>query len=105
MNKKIIIFLVLLILGALSVFIISYLFSGKSEIKIIKDTKVVKEDTQSYLACGCGCCGNNDPIEKCLYKKNGDRLTSIIIEDEILKNSTSCSLMGCSRGTLYKYCD
>lgn len=57
-----------------------------------------------YLACGCGCCGN-EPQQKCLYRSKGDDLSKIIEEEKRVVNEQNCALMGCSFGINYTYCD
>jgi len=64
------------------------------------------ESLQEYLACGCGCCGDEDPIVKqCLYRANGDDLVDVIGNDKKVAESETCILAGCSQGILYSYCD
>lgn len=64
------------------------------------------ESLQEYLACGCGCCGDEDPVvRQCLYRANGDDLTNIIGDDKKVAESETCILAGCSQGILYSYCD
>ena len=58
-----------------------------------------------YIACGCGCCGGAEPVEKCLYHSNGDDIHKIIEDDKRIANSADCALAGCSMGTKYIYCD
>jgi len=66
----------------------------------------VKSDVNSYIACGCGCCGSSSVSnEVCLYKEKGEKLSKIISDDLAVKNSLQCANVGCSVGTLYKYCD
>ncbi len=62
-------------------------------------------DQTTYTACGCGCCFGVTPIKQCLYHSKGDLIEKIIKEDSIIKQSSQCSVMGCSRGTEYYYCD
>ena len=74
----------------------------------VNDNSCMNESEQnfdSYVACGCGCCGGEEPIEKCLYRSNGDDINKIIEENKIAAKSDSCALMGCSLGTKYTYCD
>lgn len=67
----------------------------------------VKEYSQSYTACGCGCCGGVDPnpIQKCLYHSRGEDLREIMKSDEAQRLSPDCKFIGCARGTKYTYCD
>jgi len=60
---------------------------------------------QEFLACGCGCCDGNEPQESCLYKEKGQYIQEIINTDMATKKLVNCDLIGCSQGTLYKYCD
>lgn len=63
---------------------------------------------ESYLACGCGCCGGPGevpPEKKCLDRKNGETLAKVKAMDEKSRKDPQCAMMGCSRGTEYSYCD
>jgi hypothetical protein len=63
-------------------------------------------NSQSYLACGCGCCpGIQNHSISCLYHSKGDDLNNIINQDKVMSQSDSCHAMGCSSGILYQYCD
>lgn len=76
--------------------------------QILSTFKFVDDNSNNagkYLACGCGCCGGTTPKEQCLYKSKGESLEKIQQEDEKLRSSSSCGLMGCSLGVSYKYCD
>ncbi len=59
----------------------------------------------SYVACGCGCCGDVKYIEQCIYRSKGDDLSKIIEEDKKSKQGDLCKLAGCNMGTRYVYCD
>lgn len=64
------------------------------------------ESLQEYLACGCGCCGDENPlVRQCLYHANGDDITDIIGNDKKVAESETCILAGCNQGILYSYCD
>lgn len=71
--------------------------------QILSTFKFIDQDT--YTACGCGCCSGATPQEVCLYKSNGDSLERIKQQDTAAKTSPQCAVIGCSRGTTYKYCD
>lgn len=60
---------------------------------------------ETYLACGCGCCGGVNPVEKCLYRSEGDDLEKIKNQDKAERQNPGCALMGCSFPVLYRYCD
>ena len=60
---------------------------------------------ESYTACGCGCCGGAEPQTQCIYKAKGESLDTIKIQDQAARLNPQCSLMGCSLGTKYTYCD
>lgn len=60
---------------------------------------------ESYVACGCGCCGGAEPVKKCIDRAKGDDLAKIKAEDEKARKRPQCAVMGCSRGTEYSYCD
>jgi|GEM_PF-2669061 len=62
------------------------------------------KEADSYLACGCGCCGNT-PIDQCLYHSKGDDLEKIKTDDEISRKKADCAVAGCSAGVRYHYCD
>lgn len=59
----------------------------------------------SYLACGCGCCGEETAQKQCLYHAKGDDLEKIKASDKAARKSPRCATMGCSFGTEYSYCD
>lgn len=54
--------------------------------------------SQTYVACGCGCCGSAEPVKQCLYHSNGDNLEQIINQDKKSRKNSQCALMGCSNG-------
>lgn len=62
-------------------------------------------DQTTYTACGCGCCPGVTPVKQCIYHSKGDQLEKFIKEDTVIKNSSQCSMMECSRGIEYYYCD
>ena len=64
-----------------------------------------KLEPESYLSCGCGCCGGAEPQEKCLFREQGDSLEDKRESDRRLGESNACDLMGCSLGTKYVFCD
>lgn len=64
-----------------------------------------QSDPNSYTACGCGCCSNTIPKNVCLFKSKNDSIEKIIQEDIDTKSSPQCSVVGCSAGITYKYCD
>jgi len=63
------------------------------------------EYVESYIACGCGCCGGVEPTEKCLYRSKGDKIQKIIEEDKKIAQSSICPNVGCSAPIKYVYCD
>ena len=68
-------------------------------------TKNDKQITDSYIACGCGCCDLDNPKVECLYKSNGDSLQKIIDEDKKSSQSPDCNVVGCNLPVKYIYCD
>jgi hypothetical protein len=74
-------------------------------VKFPEKIKLSPAVSQSYTACGCGCCGGTKPQEKCLYHSKGDNMDEIIQADKKLQSSSSCAAMGCSLGLKYRYCD
>ncbi|MCK5477240.1 MAG: hypothetical protein KAI55_04940 [Candidatus Aenigmarchaeota archaeon] len=61
---------------------------------------------ESYVACGCACCPDIDPEEKCIYHSKGDDLNKIIEEDKKLAQSSICEKrLACSSPIKYIYCD
>ena len=68
-------------------------------------------EAQTYLACGCGCCGGGPddgemrPVKRCLDRKQGETLEKIKAADEEARKNPQCAMMGCSLGTEYSYCD
>lgn len=62
--------------------------------------------TDSYVACGCGCCTGIEPLEeKCLYRSKGDDINTIIELDQKATQNPNCAVEGCSRGIRFRYCD
>lgn len=67
------------------------------------------DEPESYLACGCGCCGSNKPLEeianeKCLYRSKGESIQEIINQEKEL-TPERCANVGCSMPIKYIYCD
>lgn len=62
-------------------------------------------EPDSYVACGCGCCGGVEPVVKCLYRSKGDDLREIIRADRQRHDSPDCAYAGCSEPVKYVYCD
>jgi parallel beta-helix repeat protein len=71
---------------------------------LVKRVENVSE-IQSYIACGCGCCDDIEPLVVCLYHSKGDDIQKIIKEDQEAAQNPDCALVGCSRGIKYVYCD
>lgn len=69
--------------------------------------KTPTKEPESYVACGCGCCGMENSVgrEVCIYRSKGESLEKIQKEDEKSRNNPRCATVGCSLGTKYKYCD
>jgi hypothetical protein len=64
---------------------------------------------ESYISCGCGCCGSDKPLEEtaqvtCLYKSKGERIEDKMTEDASL-SPEHCATAGCSLPVKYMYCD
>lgn len=94
------IIIVLLVLLGL---ILCFKLINKSE-KLINNTDT-KQVISEYLSCGCGCCGDTNPMEECLYLSRGDDINEYIEKDKNIASSSQCATVGCSAGTIYKYCD
>jgi len=56
----------------------------------------------SYIACGCGCCGGVEPEIQCL--SSDDDLQRIIKADIKASKDPGCVAAGCSIGVKYQYC-
>lgn len=83
----------------------AYFFFINTKSKAPVSTKPPSQVNQTYVACGCGCCGGNEPKEQCLYHSKGDDINKLIESDKKIQVSKSCALMGCSFGIKYRYCD
>lgn len=59
----------------------------------------------AYIACGCGCCGDEFISKKCLFRSKGDDLEAIVQSDKEAQKDPNCATMGCSLGIKYVYCD
>ena len=67
------------------------------------------DESESYISCGCGCCGFDGSLEEiakkeCVYKSKGGSLQDKINQDKQL-SPESCATMGCSFPIKYVYCD
>ena len=89
---------------SITIFIIFLVFLISGCTKEAKEASIEKDDSY-YVACGCGCCGGQEPVNKCLYKSKGDDLNKIIESDKNASASSQCAVMGCSIGVKYVYCD
>lgn len=97
-----------LIIGIIAVIIAL----GISVILFINPNKNVKTETQgpeSYVSCGCGCCGFDKSLEEiakveCLYKSKGESIQDKIDHDKQLSPEL-CATVGCSFPIKYVYCD
>ncbi len=64
-----------------------------------------ENSVKDYVACGCGCCGGIDDSGlsvECV--KNEAALQAVIQQDQALRKSPNCAVMGCSRGQKYSLC-
>ena len=88
----------LIILGVLSLTIIFWQYRVNS---------AYQEKTESYIACGCGCCSidKRDLKAECLYRSKGDSMAIVIATDKLLSKSPQCALVGCAFPVKYQYCD
>jgi hypothetical protein len=64
---------------------------------------------ESYISCGCGCCGFDKPLEEvtkveCLNKLAGERIEDKMAKDANL-SAEYCATAGCSLPVKYMYCD
>jgi len=60
--------------------------------------------TESYIACGCGCCGGTAPVgaDSCVTP---EELLRIKEADAEAAKSPSCAMAGCSMGKRYQTCE
>ena len=66
-------------------------------------------DADSYISCGCGCCGFDKPLDEianiqCLFKLKGESLKDKIDQDKQLSPEL-CATVGCNFPIKYVYCD
>ncbi|MDC0712422.1 hypothetical protein POL68_28430 [Stigmatella sp. ncwal1] len=64
--------------------------------------ELVSAPGDSYLACGCGCCGGVAPTVRCLAP--GETLQSIIARDKEQAASPNCPFQGCFFPVKYVDC-
>ncbi len=67
------------------------------------------DEPESYISCGCGCCGFDEPLEEiakeeCVYKSKGESIQDKIDQDKQLSPDL-CVTVGCSSPIKYIYCD
>jgi hypothetical protein len=72
-------------------------------------TTTLPAAAESYVSCGCGCCGFDKPLEEvakveCLNKLAGERIEDKIAKDANL-SAEYCATAGCSLPVKYMYCD
>lgn len=67
-------------------------------------TTLPTADAESYISCGCGCCGNMTPDIRCLDKLTGETIEDRKAADENL-TAEYCATAGCSLPVKYVYCD
>lgn len=58
---------------------------------------------QTYVACGCGCCGGVEPKQQCVI--DAKELQRLKAEDALRAASPDCAMAGCSAGVRYMLCD
>lgn len=63
---------------------------------------------QTYIACGCGCCGGYDSEENAMLPRkcvNQAELQAIMQKDRKTANDEYlCAAVGCSMGIVYETC-
>jgi hypothetical protein len=74
-----------------------------------KATTTTTAAADSYISCGCGCCGFDKPLEEvakveCLNKLAGERIEDKMAKDANL-SAEYCATAGCSLPVKYMYCD
>lgn len=86
------------------------LANALDDLDLIKEIelKLIKEP-ESYIACGCGCCTFDKPLEEiakieCLYKSKDESIQDKIEQDNKLSPEL-CARAGCSFPIKYVYCD
>jgi hypothetical protein len=84
----------------------SVTYAGEPTQQTTTTTKATTTTTleESYISCGCGCCGNTTPEVRCL-----DKLTDESIEDKKAADAALtaeyCATVGCNLPIKYMYCD
>ena len=78
-------------------------------IKPQTNSNLKTDELESYISCGCGCCGFDEPLEKiakeeCVYKSKGESIQDKINQDKQLSPEL-CATVGCSFPIKYVYCD
>ncbi|KFE70715.1 hypothetical protein DB31_5757 [Hyalangium minutum] len=69
----------------------------------LSEEEAVPVPGDSYLACGCGCCGGVEPEVRCLSQ--GETLQTHIARDKEQAASPNCPWQGCFFPVKYKICD
>ncbi|MFH1866648.1 MAG: hypothetical protein ABIJ81_01025 [Patescibacteria group bacterium] len=93
-NKTLLIWLIILVVISGSLIFWKY-----------KINNAYHDNNQFYIACGCGCCGGEEPTTQCLYRSQGDDIAKIIAQDKLAAANPQCAFMGCSFPVKYQYCD
>jgi hypothetical protein len=61
--------------------------------------------SDTYRACGCGCCGGVEPMLRCYYPEIPGHLASIVADDQSVAQREECANVGCSLPVEYVCCD
>jgi hypothetical protein len=98
-------YVILPFLSLLLIFVCGWIIYWSSMNRLVSQALDLFEETGTYLACGCGCCVGEAPIQECLLYSEKDEIEDIIRNDLSHKwPGWNCSRVGCSRGVEYKYC-
>ncbi len=100
---------IIILLIILLLLLISFVIYSNSSLNNKASNKIESETNESYISCGCGCCGFDKPLEEiakeeCLYKSKGEDIQDKKDQDKQL-DPQFCATVGCSFPTKYVYCD
>ena len=102
MNK-----IIFIVGGVIVLIVVAILITLNIKPNIDSNSKI--QEVESYISCGCGCCGFDKPLEEiakveCLYKSKGESIQDKINRDKQLSPDL-CATVGCSFPIKYIYCD
>jgi hypothetical protein len=91
------------LLGVLAALSLASASCGGAPNKLEHSSAAVCEPA-SFTACGCGCCGGMQAVERCVDTASGQTMKQLIEADQAVARTSNCALAGCSMPVRYTCC-